>query len=183
MANRTFLLSTDVPGRPVEGNRCDVLCAASYMIPVFWYMLFDQASVIIVSAETDDNVKVEFPYLSKAGPAAIALARSRWEVVREVVGAEYDSLFETWLSYVAPKARGYLHCETGELWAMFDDTPSFLRHLYLCFGALARAQPVAQSAPWQELLGQANAWDGTAVAPAGAFSFCGYSWDGEVPWE
>jgi len=183
MANRTFLLSTDLSKRPAEGDRNDILCAASYMIPVFWYMLFDQESVVNVTADAEDGGKVEYPYLSKAGPDAISLANSRWNVVRRAIGSEHDALFQTWLNYVTLKSQGYLQCETGELWMMFDDTPTFLRHVELCMSSYADALPIAQSAAWQELLGQANAWDGAKVSPAGTFSFCGYAWDVKVPWE
>jgi hypothetical protein len=152
------------------------------MIPVFWYMLFDRASVINVTADTEDGGKVEYPYLSKAGADAISLANSRWTAVRQAIGSEHDALFQTWLNYVASKSQGFLHCETAELWMMFDDTPTFLRHVELCMNAFSEELPAAQSAAWQELLGQANAWDGK-VSPAGTFSFCGYGWDVSVPWE
>jgi hypothetical protein len=183
MANRTFLLSNDSPGRPAEGDRNEILCAASYMIPVFWYMLFDRASVINVEVDAEDGRKVEYPYLSKPGADAISLVNSRWNAVKRAIGHEHDALFQTWLSYVTPKSQGYLQCETGELWMMFDDTPTFLRHVELCMSAFSEALPIGQSAAWQELLGQANAWDGAKLSPADTFSFCGYAWVAEVPWE
>jgi len=182
MSNRTFLLSTNSAARAAEGVHDEILCAASYMIPVFWYMLFDHASVTYAAADTEDGGKVEYPYLSKAGPDAISLAQSRWSVVRQAIGPQHDTAFQTWLNFVAPKSRGYLQCETGELWMMFDDTPKFLRHVELCLSAFSEAPPIVQSAAWQELLGQANAWDG-GVSPAGRFSFCGYAWETQVPWE
>lgn len=183
MANRTFLLSTNSLERPAESERNEVLCAASYMIPIFWYMLFDRASVITVAADTEDGEKVEYPYLSKAGADAILLAKSRWNDVRHAIGPDHEAIFQTWLNFVTPKSQGYLQCETAELWMMFDDTPTFLLHIELCLNAFSEALPIVRSAAWQELFGQANAWNGAKVSPAGTFSFCGYAWDVAVPWE
>ncbi len=183
MANRTFLLSTDSPAKPENGVRIEILCAASYMIPVFWYMLFDRSSVITVVADAEDGGKLEYPYFTRLGFEAVAAATSHWSNVRRAIGSKHDGLFEMWINYLTHKSQGYLQCETAELWMMFDDTPSFLHHVELCMTALSESRPAGESVAWQELLVQANAWDGKEVSPAGSFSFCGYEWEAKVPWE
>jgi hypothetical protein len=183
MANRTFLLSTDLPTKPADGARVDILCAASYMIPLFWYMLFDQSSIISASAATEDGKEVEYPYLSRSGNEAISAALARWPAVRAVVGPEHEPLFYTWHSFVEPRSKGFLQCETVELWMMFDDTASFVRHVELCLQALTQPIGSGLSPAWRELLGQANVLNGEAVSPPGSYSFCGYDWVHPVPWE
>lgn len=184
MANRTFLISTDMAAKPLDGqDRIEILCAASYMIPVFWYMLFDHSSIIAASADTEDGEKVEYPYLSRRAADAIAVAKTRWPALRQSLGLQYDKLFETWMGFVEKKSDGFLQCETVELWMMFDDTTSFRDHVGKCLDVFDRSSPDVKSAEWQELLGQANALNGGTVAPAGDFSFCGYGWDVPVPWE
>lgn len=184
MANRTFLISTDVASKPIDGqDRIEIQCAASYMIPAFWYMLFDRSSVITANADTEDGGKVDYPYLSRRATEAIAAAKARWPSFRQSLGTQYENLFETWMGFVEKKSTGFLQCETVEFWMMFDDTPSFESHLGQCLSAFDANPPLVQSAGWQELLNQANAWDGKTVAPAGDFSFCGYGWDNPVPWE
>ncbi|MFM9962650.1 MAG: hypothetical protein ACKV2Q_15675 [Planctomycetaceae bacterium] len=184
MANRTFLISTDVAAKPIDGqDRIEIQCAASYMIPVFWDTLFDRSSVITTSADTEDGEKVEYPYLSRRAADAIAAAKTRWPALRQSLGFQYDKLFETWMGFVEQKSDGFLQCETVELWMMFDNTPSFQSHLEQCLGVFDTDPPDVQSAGWLELLGQANALNDKRVAPAGEFSFCGYGWDVPVPWE
>lgn len=184
MANRTFLITTPGEDKPVEEvETTTILCAASYMIPVYWYMLFDAASVKYGAVTTEDGWRRMYPYLSGRTDQVVARARGRLDHVVQTIGASQTTLFETWANYIASTSQAHVHVETLELWAMFDDTPSLEKHLATCLAAFDSTRPVEQSPEWQELLGQANAWDGKAVSPAGAFSLCGYSWDAKVPWE
>lgn len=185
MANRTFLISADSPTKPKEGERFEIICAASYMIPLFWHMLFDRTSIVRASDTIEGGETVDsYPCYSSKVSEAVARALNRWPLVEKVIGPKYIELFKTWLNHVESKSRGFLHCETYEFGQMFELTSTFERHLDLCENALSDSNPVAESEAWQELLGQANVgWDGTQVNPAGTFSFAGYAWESLVPWE
>lgn len=184
MANRTFLLSTDSSSKPsAERDRIEILCAVSYRIAVFWYLLFDRSSLINAVADTKDGGKVEYPYLTQPGPEAIAHAKNRWPVLRNAIGPRYDDVFATWLRFVEQRSQGFLQCETLELWWMYDDTPSFRRHIELSLGALSEPQTLSPSAAWRELLSQVDCRHGNGLSPEEVATFCGYSWQLPVPWE
>jgi len=184
LANHTFLLTTNSRTKPPESAAdVQILCAGSYMIPVFWYMLFERSSLIDATAEEEDGGTVEYPYLSRPSAEALAAARSRWPAVRQVIGREFKDLFQTWLGFVEENAAEYLQCETVELWMMDADTPGFVREVETCLRAFTELPSLKDSAAWKGLLAQANACNDKGVAPAGNFSFCGFAWELETPWK
>src|SRR5262245_21077990 len=138
MASRTFLLSTDSPTKPsAEKDRIEILCAVSYRIAVFWYLLFEPLSLTNAVADTEDGGKVEYPYLTRLGSEAVVHAKYRWPGLRKAIGRRYDDLFATWLRFVEERSQGFLQCETLELWWMYDDRPSFRRYIELPLRALS----------------------------------------------
>ena len=58
MANRTYLIQSDLPGLADCKSGEDVLVAASYSIPIFWYALFDQRSITVKMAQMEDGTAI-----------------------------------------------------------------------------------------------------------------------------
>jgi hypothetical protein len=196
MANNTILVSTASPVKPRfgewrRGRPSELLLAANCCIPLFWYMLFDEQGLIQVAyAEETDSDPKTYTALSGATSEALALARSRWPRVRDVLGAGCDDLFERWFGFVAANANPYLHCETWE-WSWLWRTPrAFESHLRTCIRAFAHTPRSRRGRPalnkwWREILGQCAAIDRCSddIHPLGEFTYCGHSWgDYVIPW-
>jgi hypothetical protein len=188
MSAYTFLLSTASPQKPPEAEVSGAeLLYANHCIPLFWYMLFDEASIVRARyADEPGGERTAYPAMSKAAADALALARARWPGVREVLGATAAGLFGKWLGYVEERASGYLHCETWEWFEQFDSYRAFSRELRTCIRAFDRIPTrrkgrLAMNGWWENLLDQCQAsCDGAAVKPLGDFTYCGFGKG--VPW-
>lgn len=162
---------------------------ANNSIPVFWYMLFDQGAVVLAEEPDEDGPGFStYHALTKPTPEAVALARSRWPRVRDVLGAGADDLFNTWAGYVESKAGPHIHCETFE-WSWLFKTPRLFEiHLNHCIAAFDHVPGRRKGRPalnkwWRELLGQCGALDGDEnVVPLGEFTYCGWGLGQDVPW-
>jgi hypothetical protein len=190
MSNQTDLISTDSPRKPKD-RECPEegrLLYAFECIPVFWYMLFDEAS--IVRAEPPDGAEAitDYPALSKPTAEALALARARWPHVRTVLGAETDDLFSRWTSFVEENAAAYLHCETWEWFGGFETARALERELKTCLGAFDHIPRRRGGSPslnmwWRSLLEQCQGLDEEEnVKPLGDFTYCGFASSKQVPW-
>jgi hypothetical protein len=188
MSAYTFLLSTDSPQKPPEqeASRYELL-HAQYCIPVFWYMLFDEGSIVRVrydGAEVDEPT--DYPALSKPTPDALALARTRWPGVREVLGASAEGLFGQWIGHVERRVSGFLHCETWDWFGQFQTYREFAQELRTCIRAFDRPPARRKGRRvlnrwWDTLLDQCQALDEQgSVRPLGDFTYCGYGKG--VPW-
>jgi hypothetical protein len=188
MSAYTFLLSTDSPQKPPEreASRYELL-HAQYCIPVFWYMLFDEESIVRVrydGAEVDEPT--DYPALSKPTRDALALASFRWPGVREVLGGSADGLFGQWVGHVEGQAAGFLHCETWDWFGQFQTYREFAQELRTCIRAFDRPPARRKGRRvlnrwWDNLLDQCQALDEQGdVRPLGDFTYCGYGKG--VPW-
>ena len=188
MSAYTFLLTTDSPQKPPEREAsASELLHAQYCIPTFWYMLFDEGSIVRVKYDGNEvDEAIDYPALSKPTRDALALARSRWPAVREVLGAPVEELFRQWIEYVERHALEFLHCETWDWFGQFQTYREFGQELRTCIRAFDRIPRRRQGRLvlnrwWDNLLDQCQALDEHAgVKPLGDFTYCGYGKG--VPW-
>jgi hypothetical protein len=189
MSNNTFLLSTQSPEKPVVGEDrlADRLLWASYSIPLFWYMLFDEDD--IVSAPAGSGGGGPYWALSTAAGEGITRARRRWPKVHQVLGAQTERLFALWAQLVEANAKTFIHCETYEWAGMFSTKGAFKRELRTCIQAFDHIPPPGRDGPilnrwWRVLLEQCAALgEGETIRPLGDFSYCGVGWSFKVPWK
>jgi hypothetical protein len=151
-------------------------------------MLFDDQS-LVPAGELDDSGEVmRYIALSSSTSAALALARSRWPGVREVLGTGSEDLFIRWADFVVKHASEFIHCETWE-WSWLFKTPrEFRSHLRVCIAAFdhfPRRKRPALNRWWRELLGQCGAVDrrDDRIHPLGDFTYCGIAFgDRKMTW-
>ncbi len=191
MANRTYLSCTDAPPRYVELDGKKVSCAASYMVPVFWYMLFDESSLVPASTPCDgDDPDFEYDRLVTARQEGIRLARSRVDALKGLFGEAICEPFDTFVSFLESQPGETLVVETCEL-AMMDEIPTkYSAEARRCMAAFSQSPIVEKgffkkktrvNPNWLALLGQANI-ESMSESPA-VENLCGYSWETPVPWE
>jgi hypothetical protein len=123
MSNNTYLLMTRGPDKPRYGkdSASRGLLVASTSIPVFWYMLFDETSLVLGPGK--DELESPYHHLTTETAEGLARAERRWPTASAVIGSQLASLFQTWLFFVREHALKYIHCETAEGSWMFD-TPN-----------------------------------------------------------
>jgi hypothetical protein len=189
MGNETYLISTVAPSKPsfdacASSQGGELLLAAKNSIPLFWYMLFDQESLVPSEGLAESGEVMGYFALSNPTAAALARARSRWPRVRVVLGTGTDDLFARWTDFVEKHAAAFVHCETWE-WSWLFQTPrAFQSHLRACLAAFDHVPKVRKGRPalnrwWRELLGQCEALDREDhVRPLGDFSYCGVAYAG-----
>jgi hypothetical protein len=187
MSAYTFLLTTDSPQKPpADAAAKSELLHAIHCIPVFWYMLFDEGSIVRARYDGDEVDEVtDYPALSKPARGALALARSRWPGVPEVLGDSAERLFGQWVKHVEARAAGFLHCETWDWFGDFGTYRALAQELRTCIRAFDRP-PARRNGRlvlnrwWDSLLDDCQVDGQGRVRPLGDFIYCGY---GEgVPW-
>ena len=179
MSSHTTLYSTPVPTKPLARQCPDGgLLTASYSIPVFWYMLFDERC--IVYGPSDEPDCPPYPHLTTTTAEGLARAERRWEVTEHVFGRQIRVLFRTWLGFVRDHASDYLHCETDEWCWMFETTAAFEAELRACLAAFAHIPDGrGWNDHWKRLFSQAHA---SRSRQLGNLSYCGSALSFEVPW-
>lgn len=191
MSNRTFLIISDNVPDFNYFNEDSVACAASYMIPVFWYMLFNDNNITKTLALSEDEEEDDFEYDRLVAPKseAILLAKQRQPIICNVFDIDPTPLFNQWLDYISSLPGKYILVETLELVIMDESPDSFTDQALNCIKAFS--EEIAQEtgnektrrhlgAKWTELLAQAD------IEDLGNFEdhhLAGYSWIKEIPWE
>jgi len=187
MGSETFLISTSTPAMPPFGawSASEELLTAKNSIPLFWYMLFDRASVVPAEELDDSGEATKYLALSDSTARALALAQSRWTHVRVALGTDKDNLFARWADFVGRHASDFIHCETWD-WCLVYKTPrDFRSHLMVCIDAFDHVPRLRKGQPalnrwWRALLGQCGAfYCDERVRPIGDFSYCGVACGGE----
>ena len=164
------------------------------MIPLFWYMLFTEESVLPAPhwSDDEDDVGGTYPYLVTDTASALARSRASWPRLQEVIGAAHAELFETWMAFLRTQSSGYLHCETRELDWMSDGEAELETEIRRCLAAFDLAPFEPRRVPWQRRV-LANSWMSLLSQAAISTeqlpgnippeSLCGYAWEEPVPWE
>ncbi|WP_409525991.1 hypothetical protein [Nitrincola sp. MINF-07-Sa-05] len=191
MANRTYLYCSEKPVKYIELDAAIVISAASYMVPVFWYMLFDTSDIEKASTPGDDD-EPDFKYYRLVADRAssIECAKQRIDSVSSLLGAKIAEQFNQFLGLIEQQSGEKVVVETCEL-AMMDESPrTFKGEAIKCMKAFSQ-EPIVRKGlfrkestanpNWVALLGQANISTDTEDKPIE--SLCGYSWKIPVPWE
>jgi hypothetical protein len=80
----------DLPGYVLE---------ASYSIPLFWYALFDEKS--IVEIKSGDS---SYQALCKPTKEAILLTCERWQRIRGLFEDDFEPRFRAWVNFLEKEA-------------------------------------------------------------------------------
>ena len=188
MANRTFLLATD---EPYSGLRADadvapgILAAASYMIPVFWYALFDESCLAQRTAAGADGGTVVYPVFQSTRPDALERLTAFQERSRSLFASVQPSLFSAYAAFLQSAPGRWFAVEPVELW-MMHEAATAEAGFRTCLRAVqqapeATAPGISAGADWQALLDQAGIRL-KAAKPIEPVSLCGYAWEKPVPW-
>ena len=190
MANRSYLVCTSSEYNFSSLNENEVVCAANYMVPIFWYMLFDENDLVPVFVQGYDG-EPDFNYdlLSTSKVKALSLAKSRLPLLLRVFGEEISQVFCIWLSHIEMLSESSLVLETCEL-AMMSDFGEFKTEIEQYISAYS-TDPMSRSGffkvkkslngTWKSLLAQADISDVASIPDT--YKLCGFSWVKNVPWE
>lgn len=190
MANRAYLVSADKTGRYKELHANDVVCAGNYVVPVFWYMLFEESDAQEFRTPCDDGGDYIYRGYAKERNAAAELAASRVPRLRELFKTDLGSIFNTWHAFVKEQHGELIILEPCELTWMDKKPTKHANESVKCINAFA--SPVTElrglfkkkrriHRNWEMLLVQANIPNVDEQPEID--SLCGFSWEKKVPWE
>jgi hypothetical protein len=189
MANRTYLSACNTLPKYQNLEGSGVACAASYMIPIFWYMLFKPENITKSSTPCDeDEPDFEYDRLIAKRLEAIEVAKGRLPILAQILSYDPTPLFNTWIEFITNSDGGYVFVESCEL-AMMDDVSVFSKQALNCIEAFSESPTTKKglifkkdqvNPKWAELFGQAEISD---MANIEEYKLAGYSWEKEVPWE
>jgi len=185
MANRLYLVPTNAPSiglfDPATMHQTDILSAASYFIPVFWFALFDETSLVDRVSRYGDGRPFSYPVLFDDSHVAVERASRRARLLGSVLPPAYESLYWTFLNLVSNDPHTHIWIDTREMWDL--NTPDgFLALLKAALAAFA-SNPVEAGAPrdiWQPVFRQAGISDDASITK---YKLVGGSWERPVPWE
>lgn len=127
MANRAYLVggndSTPLDVTNDYAPDTQILCGASYLVPVFWLCCFDESDVRPVDV---DGARVPMPFTT----TALARQRCAQRAARVLdTFAAHADLWPQWLALLNGCEFAHLTADGYEVWAM--DPPEFERELPL----------------------------------------------------
>jgi hypothetical protein len=187
MANRTYLIQSASAAPADYDPDKDILAASNYSIPVFWYALFDGASVIPKPAEMEDGTAIPYPFLV----TTTAAARERFAKRRAFMQALLPSVatvFDDFARLLDTVETSHIHLETVELW-MMDEPEKFQPHIEACLRAFelpARgvASAVLPTTPeWRELFDQVQIDADDIAGSTEPYMLTGSGWVRPVTWK
>jgi len=191
MANRAYLTCTDSPSKYQDLDGKDVSCAASYIVPIFWYALFSEYDLVTTSTPCDDDEPdLKYSWLITSKVEGINLAKSRIGALIDVFGESINEPFNVFIVFLDSLQGSSLVVETCELVIMDESLTKFSNEAEKCISAFSEPPIVekgffkkkAQVNPnWAALLGQAEINSMSESPPVD--KLCGYSWETPVPWE
>ena len=186
MANRTYLIQSNSPEPADYDPSKDILAGGSYMVPVFWYALFDPQSIIDKMVDMDDGTKVPYPCLLTTTTMARSRFAERSDLLRLFLPNSVGSSIDDFAKLLESVDAAYIHLETIELW-MMDEPEKFRPHVEKCLNAFdpskgAFVADLFKTADWIELIDQAGI-DPAALSGTDPSLLTGYSWVRPVPWE
>jgi hypothetical protein len=191
MANRTYLICTDTPSKYRDLDGKNVSCAASYMVPVFWYMLFDEDNITSTSTPCDDDEPdFKYDWLITNKDGGIQLAKSRVDALINVFGDSIVEPFNTFIAFLESLKGVNLVVDTWELVIMDEKPSKYTKEAKQCISAFSQLpiidrgffkKEIQVNKNWALLLSQADIYS-MAETPS-VDKLCGYSWESSVPWK
>lgn len=191
MANRTFLIASDNLESFCDFDEDKILCAASYMVPLFWYSLFDEADIqeTILTGE-DGEPDFKYHRLVTTPGEGIERSYSRLPALNEMFRDEILPLVSDWRDFIEKAEGKYIYIETCELVMMDEDYKAYYKQAKNCVSAFNEPFIVTKGVfkktqeanpKWAELFGQAEISSFDTLPELA--SLFGYSWHRDVPWE
>jgi hypothetical protein len=186
MANRTYLIQSNSPEPAEYDPDKDILAGGSYMVPVFWYALFDRQSIFDKMVDLDDGTKVPYPYLLTTTTMARSRFAERIDLLRLFLPKSVGSSIDHFLKLLEGVDASHLHLETIELW-MIGEPEEFRPHVERCLNAFDPLEgtfvaDLLKTPDWVELMDQAGI-DPTDLGDIDPSLLTGYSWVRPVPWD
>ncbi|MEZ6069179.1 MAG: hypothetical protein R3C10_02675 [Pirellulales bacterium] len=192
MANRVFLLASDrLTLSYQEADDDEVVCASSYMLPLYWMMLFDGDSIVEAEVVDEDGMPISYPRLVAPAEKALPLARTRWSSLESIIGESHKRSFSQFIQYLEGRSGEFVQVETYELWMMYEEG-EFLPLLGEMLNAF-NSDPLAVrgwfkrkwvSSTWEKFLSHVITFKTLDnLQDIETYRLCGYSWIQPVPWE
>src|SRR5436190_24295426 len=118
MANRTYLIQSNSPEPADYDPSKDILAGGSYMVPVFWYALFDHRSIFDKMVDLDDGTKIPYPFLVTTTTLARSRFAERTDLLRLFLSESMASSVRDFAKLLEGVEASHIHLETIELWMM-----------------------------------------------------------------
>jgi hypothetical protein len=188
MANRAYLIQSDSPAPADYDPDTDILAASKYSIPVFWYALFDESSVLAKPAEMEYGTSIPYPFLATTTAAAKSRFAGRRVFMQLLLPQSVAAVFEDFARLLDAVETSHIHLETLELW-MMDEPEKFQPHVEACLRAFELpkhgvASSVLPATPeWRELFDQAQIDASNIAGTVKPYMLTGSSWARPVTWK
>src|SRR5689334_16906129 len=111
MSNEAYLTwgaSPVKPGTPDDDLPSSVL-HASYSVPLFWYALFDETSLVEVASG-----EARYPALCAPTKEAVLRTCERWGRIRGLFEEDFEPQLVAWVDFLERKAEAHVICKTRE---------------------------------------------------------------------
>lgn len=191
MSNRSMLLISN--SKQFDHNNYneseDIIAAASYSIPMFWFSLFSSEDVVYRKLEMDDGTFEDWPMLVVEKDKAIERAIKRKERFLSLLPKSYDSLYQKWILLLQDIRLNYILVDMDEI-RMMDDAEDFDRKLIEVLDSLDDLKLSKYDILMRDFAGmqiKESQLGIEIVQPKTEEEIvqflCGYSWIRKVPWE
>jgi hypothetical protein len=188
MANRAYLVqSLSAVLAEYDPDR-DILAAASYCVPVFWYALLDESSILNGEIALDDGTTAQCPYLLTTVVDARARFTARMNQIFMVIPQTFRPLADEFCRMFDSLEGTHLHIDAVELW-MMDESDVFLVQVRKCLSAFdgdalsGILAAIHRKSKWRELLRQVDIDFYNVAASTEPHKLTGYGWVRPVTWK
>lgn len=186
MGNRTYLIQASV-AEPFQydDSSPDVLAAAENCIPVFWYSLFDQSSIVENTVPLSDGQTMSYPCLVTSTVEAQGWCHERRPLLEQVTPPSHLPVLEAWLRFIETIQSAFVHLETAEFCMMADDNEEYFRSCLRAYEEpLPEGASLGSSPDWAGMLDVAQIDPDDLDGTVEWHKLAGFSWNSrKVPWE
>ncbi|GEM_PF-1473997 len=127
MANRAMLLiSNSIEFNYENYNESEeVVAAANYSIPMFWFSLFSSEDVFYKKLEMEDGTFEDWPILVVERNIALDRVKKRKKSFLNLLPKGYDSLYSKWINLLQNINLMYIHLDMDEIRMMADNEDEY----------------------------------------------------------
>lgn len=156
MSNRSYLYMSDTKEPYTSGiPERQIVAAANYVIPAFWFSAFEvsdvhEAAYSMEDEDTGEDAIVPIAVLRTTVDLARWRALSRRDLCFRMLPDSLRSVYDEWLTLLEGIDMPYLHLEASEIWEL--DPEAFRDSLVAC----TRAFEDGSADNWRILMAQAS---------------------------
>lgn len=179
MSNRSFLIQSDACV-PISRLTPPVvaLAAGNNCVPVYWFSLFDEKSIVTNQVTLDDGRVEQYPYLITSAAEAVRRLSERRLILDAIFPPSYQPFMKIWMNIINGIEFPFVHLDAAELWMMIG-AEGFQSYIYdgvRAYDSANSMEQINKNDLWLELFDVAQIDFNDTINNTNCHKLIGYPW-------